>query len=559
MKRCASSPMIDKNNPWVAFLWMMVFLLFSTRALGSEPTLEISNARVIVGNGDVIEGATVLVAGDRIQRVSREGGSAGAARMIDAEGLTLMPGLMDTHVHFFGVTARGEASFRQQIETLAPGYLKVFLEHGVTTVKSAADPLALVLDLRARVAEGRLPGPRILVAGPCFTAPGGHPAVTLGREDPWMRSQIAIEVEDAETARREVRRLADSGVDAIKAALETGQGPGMPEKLPRLSVDVLRAIVAEAHAHNLRVTVHTHREQDVLDALAAGVDGVEHGVWDLPLGGADVAELLRARTINYTPTLWIFGLDRKTPAFEIAKKNLKTLADRGVNISLGSDTLCSMPWPGRNTIQEMEYMAEAGLPPELILRAATRQAAEHLGLIEDLGTIEPGKLADVILVDGNPLEDIAALRNIRLVIKEGRIVHEASATLGSPKGIPPNSQPVSWFEIPVLDMDRAKTFYEDVLDVKLQRLSIGPNEMALFPTIRGAAGATGALMKGEPFQPSGQGVIIYFHTPDIDGVIARAQQRGVNILLPKTPIGPLGFIAAIEDSEGNRFGLRSWP
>jgi uncharacterized protein len=83
--------------------------------------------------------------------------------------------------------------------------------------------------------------------------------------------------------------------------------------------------------------------------------------------------------------------------------------------------------------------------------------------------------------------------------------------------------------------------------------------MALFPAHRGAAGATGALMKGEPFQPSRQGVIIYFHTPDIDGVLTRVRQHGGNTLLPKTPIGPLGFIAAIEDSEGNRVGLRSWP
>ena len=228
MKRCACTPTIDKNKVRAALACMMVFLLLATGAFGSEPTLAIRSARVIVGNREVIEGATVVIAGDRIQSVSREFGPTGAAKTMDAGGRTLMPGLMDTHVHFFGVTAQGESAFRQQIETVAPDYLKGFLEHGVTTVRSAADPLDLVLDLRARVAEGRLPGPRILVAGPCFTAPGGHPAVTLGREDPWMRAQIAIEVDDAETAKRDVRRLAARGVDAIKAALEAGQGPGCP-------------------------------------------------------------------------------------------------------------------------------------------------------------------------------------------------------------------------------------------------------------------------------------------------------------------------------------------
>ena len=203
-------------------------------------------------------------------------------------------------------------------------------------------------------------------------------------------------------------------------------------------------------------------------------------------------------------------------------------------------------------------MAEAGLTPERIIRAGTRDAAEHLGLLDEVGTVEPGKIADLILVAGDPLKNVSALRQIQMVIKGGQVVHEVEAEPAMPKGIPANVNPVGWFEIPVVDMPRATAFYEYVLDVKLQPLKFGPLEMAYFPNRPGTPGASGALMKGEAFQPSQQGVQIYFVTPDIDGTLQRVQERGGRVVLPKMRIGLLGFIASFEDCEGNRIGLRSW-
>ncbi|OHB74623.1 MAG: hypothetical protein A2Z25_24000 [Planctomycetes bacterium RBG_16_55_9] len=425
-------------------------------------------------------------------------------------------------------------------------------------MKSLADPLDLALELRTMVNDEEILGPRILLVGPCFTAPGGHPAVTLGREDPWMRSEIAVEVDDEDTARREVRRLAEKGVDAIKAAVEAGQGTGMPDTMPRLSANVLRAVIDEAHKHKLPATVHTHREQDVIDAIESGADGVEHGVWDTALRDNRLANLLLERKVNYTPTLWAFSLDKESKSFEIAKQNLRILSDAGVRISLGTDTLCSMPRPGLNTIQEMEFMAEAGLKPEKIISAATRNAAELLGLLDELGTIEPGKIADLIIVAGDPLKNISWLHQVQMVIKGGQVVYNAEEETTTPKGIPADSNPVSWFEIPVTDMPRARTFYEHVLNVKLQPLNFGPLEMAIFPMRPGTPGASGALMKGEAFQPSQQGVQIYFTTPDVDGTLQRVQDLAGKVVLPKTRIGLFGFIASFVDSEGNRIGLRSW-
>ena len=555
MKRLRS---MAQETVKTSLLWPVVLLSVAAESYGREVTLLIENARVIVGDGAVRDVAAVVIAGERIASVSAQNPRLQGIRKIDARTMTLMPGFIDTHVHFFGLTARGEAGFRTQMKTLAPKYMKDFLRHGVTTVQSLADPLDLVLEMRTMVRDGKILGPRVLVVGPCFTATGGHPAVTLGRDDPWMRSEIAIEVDDEDTARREVRRLAEKGVDAIKAAVEAGQGTAMPNVMPKLPTSVLRAIIEEAHKHKLRVTVHTHREQDVLDAVETGADGVEHGVWDSALSDDRLADLLPKQNVNYTPTLWAWSLDRESQSFEIAKQNLKTLSDKGVRISLGTDTLCSRPCPGLNTIQEMEFMAEAGLTPEKIIRAGTRDAAEHLGLLNDLGTVEQGKIADLILIAGDPLKDISSLHKVQMVIKEGRIVYDADEETAAPKGIPLDSNPVSWFEIPVTDMPRARAFYEQVLNVKLQPLSFGPLEMAIFPMRPGTSGATGALMKGEAFQPSQLGVHVYFTTPDIDATLERAQKLGSKVVLPKTRIGPLGFITSFEDSEGNRIGLRSW-
>jgi imidazolonepropionase-like amidohydrolase/predicted enzyme related to lactoylglutathione lyase len=550
----------NSSEATTGWLWVVVLLSVVAASYGQDATLVIDNARVIVGDGTVKGAGTVVIATDRIASVSAERPQLEGVKRIDARGKTVMPGLIDTHMHFFGLTARGEAGFRAQIEILAPTYMQDFLRHGVTTVKSLADPLDLVLELRNQVREGKLKGPRVLLVGPCFTAPGGHPAVTLGKDDPWMRSAIGIEVDSEDAARREVRRLAARGVDAVKAALEAGGGPGVPDTMPRLSVNVLEAIVDEAHRHKLRVTVHTHREQDVLDAIACGADGVEHGVTAATLSDDNVVNALLEKDVVYTPTLWIMSQDQQADSFAIARQNLKTLSDKGVRITVGTDTLCSMPSPGLNTIQEMEFMAEAGLKPERIIQAGTRDAAEHLGLLDELGTVEPGKIADLILVAGDPLEDVSALHQVQMVIQAGQVVYDAGEDEATalPKGIPSDANPVAWFEIPVTDMARAKAFYEHVLNVKLQPLNIGPLEMAYFPMRPGTPGAAGALMKGEAFRPSQQGVQIYFFTPDVDSALRRVQERDGKIVLTKTQIGPLGFIALFEDSEGNRIGLRSW-
>ena len=544
---------VNTRNVLTVLFEIAVLLFLSVGAHGEEPTLVIENARVIVGNGDVQEAATVIIAEGRIQRVSSEGVPLEGVKTVDARGKTLMPGLIDAHIHF-GLSGSSQEVFRKQIEAQPPRYLEDFLRYGVTTVRSMGDRLDLVLELRQAVKEARIAGPRIVLVGPCFTAPGGHPAATMGKNG-------AIEVDNIDAAREAVRELAAKGVDAIKAVLEEGYGVGMPDvTLPRLSREVLRAIVDEAHKCGLKANVHTHREPDIIDAIHCGADGVEHGVCDVPIRDPRWIERMVEQNAVYTPTLWIVSaLEKESGWLAIAQQNLKRISDEGVTVCLGTDTLCSMPHPGLNTIQEMEYMAQAGLTPAQVIQAGTQNAAAHLGLLADLGTVEPGKIADLILIDGDPLQDISAMRKVSMVIQAGRIVHESAAGTAAETGIPAQENAVIWFEIPVTDMARATAFYEYVFQVKLSPMKFGPMEMAFFPAQAGARGAPGALMKGEAFQPSQQGIQIHFNTPDIDGTLQRAQKQSAAIILPKTPIGPFCIVAVIEDSEGNRIGLRSPP
>ncbi len=408
-------------------LWKLVIPVALTLpiagAIGGEPTLVLENARVIVGNGIVMESAEIVISGERIQSVSEASPKLDAVERLDVCKMTVMPGLIDTHVHvLMPAGIQGEEAYREYLRETVPRNLKEFLRHGVTTVKSIGDPEDLILGLRGKVNKGVVSGPRLLAVGPGFSSPGGHPSITMCRNDPWARSQLCVEVEDEEVARAAVRRLAGLEVNAIKAVYHGGAAAPPFPAMRQLRGDVLRAIIDESHRHGLRVTVHTWREKDAIKAVELGADGVEHGAPETPLNGNHLARVLCEQKAFYVPTLQALDVpwfDKNI--LEDAMHNLKQLADQGVQIAVGTDTFGNFP-PGLSTIRELEHMADAGLTQSQIIQAATCNAAEHLGLLEDLGTIEPGKYADMIIIDGDPLEDISAIRKIEVVIKGGNIL-----------------------------------------------------------------------------------------------------------------------------------------
>ena len=317
-----------------------------------------------------------------------------------------------------------------EIETELPKRFNDFLNAGVTTVKSVGDSEDDILSVRARLASGELAGPRLLATGAAFAAPGSHPATTVFGQNPWMRYRATVETDSPEQAREAVQRLAGKKVDAVKIVHQGGCKHGSPYffkvELLRINVQILKlektvleAIIDEAHRQGLKATVHTVDAEAAIEALEAGADGLEHGVIEHRLKDDRVVELLLRNRASYVPTLCLIRLEEKTA--DVRYANLKQVADAGVRVALGTDSFCGLGKFGENAIEEAERSSQAGIGAAQILRMATKDAAEHLG-VEDLGVVAPGKLADILLLDGDPTTSLGALRKLSMVIQNGAIV-----------------------------------------------------------------------------------------------------------------------------------------
>jgi imidazolonepropionase-like amidohydrolase len=391
--------------------------------------LVINNARIFDGSA-VLQGLhNVGIAGDRIRSVSSS--PIAGSRQIDAQRRFLMPGLIDCHIHLLNFwTAKDETTMAADIETELPKRLNDFVAAGVTTVKSVGDSEDDILRVRAKLARGELAGPRLLATGPVFCAPGSHPATTVCAENPWIRSRTCIEADSPERARDAVRRLVGKKVDAIKVVHQGGckhgspyffklEAMGLNVQILKLEKAVLGAIIDEAHRHGLKATVHTVDADAAIEALEAGADGLEHGVMEHRLKDDRVVELLLRNRASYVPTLCLIKFEENTA--EVRYANLKQIADAGVRVALGTDSFCGLGKFGENTIEEAERSVQAGIGAAQVLRMATKDAAEHLGL-DDLGVVAPGKLADLLLLDGDPTTSTSDLRKLSIVVQNGAIV-----------------------------------------------------------------------------------------------------------------------------------------
>ena len=398
---------------------VMVFALsLMSLATARQPAqLVIANVRVFTG-ASVIDRATITVADGKILSIAATPPTP-ASVTIDGTGKTALPGLIDVHVHMLlGIT---EVDTQRFIDNELKERLQTFLRYGVTTVKSAGDPTDLILGIREDLRRGARVGPRLLVVGPSFTARGGHPASTICRGDAWCRANRAAEVDSEEQARREVRRLAQRGVDAIKVVYSSGE-PEFNSSFPQLRLEIVKAIVAESGSLGLPVTAHVTEESMALEVLAAGVSGVEHGPNTL-LDSDALARALKSPERSLVPTLATLAV-RTSPSLQLRSRTTAALHEAGVRIVVGTDTRLQMP-PGLSTVQEIELLVKAGLSTEAALKAATSVAARHLGLENEIGTLETGMSADILLVRGDPLRNIADLHQVDAVVQASRIVFRA--------------------------------------------------------------------------------------------------------------------------------------
>lgn len=418
--------------------------LFAASASAQEASVVVENGRVIIGDGRVLDRGSVVVSGDRILSVTDEPVEAPDALRIHAGGKTVLPGLFDAHVHLLvddpSSVPRSGADLDAYVRDDLPARLRAYLEAGITTVVSTGDFWPAIRRVRERVRRGELAGPRVVTSGPVFTAPGGHPAVTIcgglegrGAANPWCRDHMALEVDTPESARDGVERLARERVDLIKMVNDSISPPA----LEQLQTGVMREIVAAAHDQGLRAYAHINGVGHAITAARAGLDGLVHTPFRVSREGQrrELARTIDERNVTAVTTAMVLkslrdrfrgqGNDDLADWFEgNLQGRFETIrriveADASL-VVLGTDTP-QLP-PGEAFHGEVRLLQEAGLSASEIVQAATRNAAVHLGRESNLGTLEAGKLADLIVVDGNPLENLPVLRNVEVVVKSGEVV-----------------------------------------------------------------------------------------------------------------------------------------
>ncbi len=434
----------------------------------------IRNARIFTGDGKVIENGGVLVRDGKIAAVY-EGTAPDPeqlkAEVVEGAGKTLLPGLIDAHIH---LAASGGISTDPQdndVEKAMPRSAAALLYSGVTAARSVGDGLDASLKLRKSIADGAKLGAQLFVCGPMFTAEGGHgtefvqhlPAAIKDT----VRAQLVRTPKTPEEARKQVRELKAKGVDGIKAILEAGWGDGM--LYDRLDLLLVRAVSEEAHLQHLPLATHTGDARDVADAVEIGSASVEHGSWrdeipdpllqrmaregvylDPTLGVAEayalffggkpdvlnhslVQQVVPARLLKGTREFVTSGKGADAAkaqlfqqALETARVNLLRAWVAGVPLVMGTDSGNPMVFHGPSLHHELQLWVKAGIPVTVALQAATVNAAKLLGAANHIGAIRPGMDADLLLVDGNPLQDIAATERISLVVFKGERIRRAA-------------------------------------------------------------------------------------------------------------------------------------
>jgi imidazolonepropionase-like amidohydrolase/ABC-type multidrug transport system permease subunit len=434
----------------------------------------IQNARVFVGDGKVIESASVLIKGGKIAEIYE--GSAPEAKtlkadVLDAAGKTVLPGLIDVHVHLGATGGFIEDWSKFDQKKAIERELRAYLFCGVTSVRSAGDAVDDTLKVRKLFGSGEKLGTELFMCGPLFTTEGGH-GTQYGRFLPealraGFIAQFVRTPKSTDEARQQVDALAAQKVDAIKGVLEAGV-PGY--SFNRMDVNILRAVTEEAHAKKLPVAVHTGNAKDVDDAVSLPADSIEHGSFTDEISDATIAEM-KTKGIAYDPTLSVVegltsfargdttllkrslvqqvtkkelldgtqqaaskpeldgvreGLKHYPMSLEVGGKNLVKAWRAGVSLVTGSDAGNFLVLHGPTVQREIELWVAAGIPVEVALQAATSNGARLLKADSRIGTVEKGKEATLLIVDGNPLQDVKALSAVSAIFLKGERVNRAA-------------------------------------------------------------------------------------------------------------------------------------
>jgi imidazolonepropionase-like amidohydrolase len=457
----SSHVLLGRVRKLTTLLVLVIAVLVSTTQLGAQPAAPLSVIKVSrlldPRSGNVLAPAAVLIEGDKIRQV----GSASqisvpaGAKVIDLGKATLLPGLIDGHTHLFlNVIVPPEAEQARHFNGLfAPDLLLAIvesptkralmaaqsarqdLESGITTVRNLGHSgIDGDTELRDAINAGRIPGPRILAAGRKLVTRGSGYVHNLNPalEDTILQQEFLMLDGGAERAREAVRQNVLHTVDVIKVTVEEN-----------LTVGELTAVVDEAHRQHLKVATHAIETTSIQTAIDAGVDSIEHG------NDATDAQLRQMREkgifLDLTPTFYGGGYLRfAEPVIVISptahaeransaarsKQNYDQLVQRvlssGVKFAMGTDMCWFVPGKtcGEVSVATFVNLHRAGMPALDVIRAVTSNAAEMLGWADRIGTIEPGKFADLVAVPGDPVADIGELERVRFVMKGGQVMRD---------------------------------------------------------------------------------------------------------------------------------------
>ena len=431
---------------------LLIFLCLGIAAQAADQLIVLKAARLFDGKSNaLVQSAVVIVQGDKIVDAGNNLPVPSGAQVVDLGDATLCPGFMDAHTHLTADFSGNYNEHRLQELDLnvsehairATAFARATVEAGFTTVRDLGSRFVASREfvdvaLRNSINKGVIVGPRMLVATKGIGSTGGHFDPTNGFRDflfgrePDYTDGIA---NGPDEIRKAVRFEVKNGADVIKAAVSGGVLSLADEvDTPQLTPAEMAALVDESHRLRRKVAVHCHGDQAAREAIEAGVDSIEHGSFMKP----ETLTLMKKKGTFLTPTLmasdWIMSkidnyppaLQQKAKAATAARSEMfRNAVKMGIKISFGTDAAVC---PHGQNAKEFKLMVDLGMTPIDALKSATANDADLLGIAQKVGTLEKGKLADIIAMPGDPTSDITETEHVSFVMKEGKIIRQSLRT-----------------------------------------------------------------------------------------------------------------------------------
>lgn len=405
-----------------------------------------TSKRIAIRAGTLIDGtgkapvsnALIIIDAGKIVSVTAGGAPPADAQVIDLSNATVLPGFIDVHTHILlqgDVTAADydEQLLKESIPyraILAARNARIALDHGFTTLRDLETEGAMYadVDVKTAIARGEVPGARLFVATRAMAPTGMYPLLGYSWE---LDMPHGVQVVDGvENARLAVREQIGNGADWIKFYSDHGYymgSEGILHSHVNFTDDEARAIVEEAHRIGHPVAAHANGADGIAAALRAGVDTIEHGSGFTP----ELLDQAIKQNVYWVPTVTVLNYDAPGRAGiwaqmpEIQKKAFAIGLQKHIKIALGTD-VGGFPWTAVNEAEEFHYYVDYGMTPMQAIQSGTAVAAQLLGWGNRLGTVEAGKIADIVAVPGDPLKNIRELENVEFVMKEGVVYKQAS-------------------------------------------------------------------------------------------------------------------------------------